>query len=62
MAEGSPAQQAGLQAGDRVLLVNGRTARNLAALRQALAGRRRQAVLVIAERDKRKRLFVLEGG
>ena len=61
VAADSPAENAGLQAGDRVLLVNGQTARNVAALRQALAGRRRQAVLVIAERDKRKRLFVLEG-
>ena len=61
VAADSPAENSGLQAGDRVLLVNGRTARNIAALRQALAGRRRQAVLVIAERDKRKRLFVLEG-
>ena len=60
VAEGSPARQAGLQAGDRVLLVNGRTARSVAALRQALASSGK-AVLVIAERDKRKRLFVLEG-
>ena len=61
VAADSPAENAGLQPGDRVLLVNGRTARNVAALRQALAGRGLQAVLVIAERDKRKRLFVLEG-
>ena len=62
VAADSPAENAGLQPGDRVLLVNGRTARNVAALRQALARRGEQAVLVIAERDKRKRLFVLEGG
>ena len=62
VAPGSPAQQAGLQTGDRVLLVNGRAARNVAALRQALARRGTSAVLVIAERDKRKRLFVLNGG
>jgi len=61
VAQGSPAQQAGLQTGDRVLLVNGRTARNVAALRLALARRGAQAVPVIAERDKRKRLFVLDG-
>ena len=61
VVEGSPAHQAGLQAGDRVLLVNGRSVRNVAALRQALARNGRQAVLVIAERDKRKRLFVLDG-
>ena len=30
-------------------------------VKSSLAGRRRQAVLVIAERDKRKRLFVLKG-
>ena len=61
VAAGSPAQQAGLRAGDRVLLVNGRSARNVTTLRQALARNGRQAVLVIAERDKRKRLFVLDG-
>jgi len=61
VADGSPAQQAGLHTSDRVLLINGRTARNVAALLQALAGRGERTVSVIAERDDRKRLFVLDG-
>ncbi len=57
---GSPAEQAGLRAGDVVLWVNGREPTNTATLRRLLAARPGRTRRVTAEREGRLRIYELE--